>query len=360
MIDSIARNRLVQAQTASIFSSIFSELNKLNALIGLSSTYQTQTLSNDLKKIEEVMGEQTKTLSEINQKDTKEEIQIATNNLEEIKKILPQLEKNVLLLEEIKTQISIKPDPIHFPDKTEISGSVDINSIKQPLEVTVKNPSKLIIPEKTTVSGKVDVGIIDNLPPVSITNLGEITNALSVMVTNLNSSLYSLMKSSKVEIPKEFNISKPVEVVNFPDLLEAIEELKQGVQLLVNKEGANGPSEVTVTNFPIQKVPTPVTHISINSLRGAVLTTPITITSTATALPSSPLANRRAIMVYNNSSTTIYIGNNTVTTATGMPVPTSSYSPILDMGQYMTLYGIIATGTANVRVLEVSDTNSGS
>lgn len=57
--------------------------------------------------------------------------------------------------------------------------------------------------------------------------------------------------------------------------------------------------------------------------------------------------DQSAIIIYNNSSVTIFLGGSAVTTANGLPlVPGASYSNTKWTG---TMYGIVATGTANAR-----------
>ena len=83
----------------------------------------------------------------------------------------------------------------------------------------------------------------------------------------------------------------------------------------------------------------------------------ITVTSTATAIPSSKLENRKAISIRNNSdSVTIYLGESGVTTATGYPVlPKEQMS--FDLGTGASIYGICDTGlTADVRYIEIDNT----
>lgn len=311
-----------------------------------------------LKQIESVLTQETNgKIDELSQSFKKSELN--TEQFQGLKRLVDDINSKMAVFEGIKEKIDAG-QTIIFPKETQLSGKVDIGRIEQPLEVTVKNPTKVVIPDKTTVTGRVDVGSVDNLPAISVSNLGEISQSLSSMISELNNSIYAAMKAMKVEVPKEFKISKPVEVVNFQDLLESIEELKKGIQLLVNKEGADGPAEVTVTNFPIQKVPTPVTHMSINALNGFINTTAATVTSALTPLPTyGVLANRRSMIVYNNSSNTIYVGGSDVTTSSGLPVPANSYSPPFDTGVRTILYGIAASGNNNVRVMEISDINSG-
>jgi len=124
------------------------------------------------------------------------------------------------------------------------------------------------------------------------------------------------------------------------------------------------PSEVNVnpgSHWPPQKVPNPVTHININSLKGNVHQTTTTVTTTLTPLPSyGVLDDRRAIIFYNNSSSiTVYIGGSTVTASTGTPIEPKSFSPSFDSGPLQKWYGITSSGTADVRCLELPDEASG-
>ncbi len=119
------------------------------------------------------------------------------------------------------------------------------------------------------------------------------------------------------------------------------------------------PTRVSIDNFPPQKIPQPVTNISINALAGTAKSRNITVGTSATPLPDEVLASRRSLVIYNNSSQTLYVGGSDVTTTNGMPVPASSYSPAFDAGEKMVVYGIVASTTANVRTLEISDIRTG-
>lgn len=143
------------------------------------------------------------------------------------------------------------------------------------------------------------------------------------------------------------------------ELLAMLKEVKEAVAEIKMPE-IEFPTSIDVNNFPIQKIPQPVTHISINSLKGFAKTTTNTVTTSLTPLPTyGVLDNRRSIIIYNNdSSTTLYLGGSDVTTSNGMPVPPLSYSPILDAGINLIIYGIAAS-SINVRVLEISDEASG-
>ena len=119
------------------------------------------------------------------------------------------------------------------------------------------------------------------------------------------------------------------------------------------------PSSVSVNNFPPQKYPMPVSNFNINPLRGFAKSRNITVTTSLTPLPDEVLAYRRGIIVFNNDSTnTLFIGGSDVTTTNGLPVPPKTYSPPMDAGPKLIVYGIAST-SINVRVLEVSNENIG-
>jgi hypothetical protein len=83
----------------------------------------------------------------------------------------------------------------------------------------------------------------------------------------------------------------------------------------------------------------------------------VTVTTTATRLDSTtddadgPFG--QGLAIYNNGSATIYLGGSDVTTANGSPVPAGTWGPGFEMHQQDELYAIVASGTVEVRVLEV-------
>lgn len=82
----------------------------------------------------------------------------------------------------------------------------------------------------------------------------------------------------------------------------------------------------------------------------------MSVGTTATALPSSALANRRSVQVFNNAAsggTTLYVGHSGVTTSSGTPVPAQS-AVAFNLGPGVSLYGIVGSGTVDVRVLEIA------
>ena len=83
-----------------------------------------------------------------------------------------------------------------------------------------------------------------------------------------------------------------------------------------------------------------------------VLSGAVSVGTSATALPASALAARRALIVYNNGSSTIYLGPAGVSTSGGFPLlPGQSVS--LEVGA-LVIYGIVASGTVEARVMEIA------
>jgi hypothetical protein len=183
-------------------------------------------------------------------------------------------------------------------------------------------------------------------------------------MTSILDSINNALRNFRVEIPPFPKIPevkvpaypKEVKIAQAEKILDSLKELNQAIKELPNKiPKPELPESISINNWPPQKVPQPVTNININPLRGDFKTTAVTVTTTPTALPTTPLENRRALIVYNNSSSTIYLGGSSVTASNGLPLEASSYSPPFDAGAKMTLYGIVNSGTANVRVLEISN-----
>jgi len=84
----------------------------------------------------------------------------------------------------------------------------------------------------------------------------------------------------------------------------------------------------------------------------------ISVANTATKLPATPLANRKALIIRNIGAQTVYLGKSDVTAGTtaatgGYPVyPNESFQ--MDLGASVDLYGIVVSGTCNVALIEVS------
>lgn len=161
-----------------------------------------------------------------------------------------------------------------------------------------------------------------------------------------------------------------IKIPSFPEKLtiNGIDKLSEGIKVLQDyiKELPKKmpemvfPESVKVSNFPPTKYPMPVTNININPLRGFLHSTAVTVTTSLTPLPGEVLVNRRSIIVFNNdASNTVYIGGSEMSSSDGLPVLAQTYSPVIDAGPRMIVYGMTASSTANVRVLEASNENIG-
>jgi|SoiMethySBSTD1v2_1073268.scaffolds.fasta_scaffold11977_7 hypothetical protein len=79
-----------------------------------------------------------------------------------------------------------------------------------------------------------------------------------------------------------------------------------------------------------------------------------TVGSLPTKLPTTPMRGRRAIAIYNNSSSvTLYLGfDSSLLVSTGWPLPPGASIPF-DMNADIEIYGV-ASSNVDVRILELS------
>ena len=256
----------------------------------------------------------------------------------------PEQKEQVTLNPQQKEEIVTAIKGITFP---EIPKEVTVGNIEKITTQLAALPSAIAASFKkvwpTTIEGRVEV---TKMPSIS---LPDVVEAISELRKDI-----LIQKQEKKPVVKE----KPIDLTPLTTLLT---EVSNKLDILAEKEQPFPESmAVQVENFPPQMVPTPVTHFSINALQGTIKTTQTTVTHTLTPLPSyGQLINRRALQVYNNSSTTIYVGGSDVTTSNGIPVPAGSFSPILDAGYNVILYGVTVSGSADARIMEISDEGSG-
>lgn len=174
-------------------------------------------------------------------------------------------------------------------------------------------------------------------------------------------SLEAAVHNIKLDIPEQKDVKIPafpknISMMEGKAILAALKDVSTKLDALPKAfPEVTIPKTVSVDNFPPQKYPLPPTNFNINPLRGFVQSTKITVGTNPTPLPTTALAFRRSIVVYNNdASNTLYIGGEFVSTAQGTPVPPLSYSPPFDAGVKMIVYGI-STTNIDVRVLEASN-----
>jgi len=95
---------------------------------------------------------------------------------------------------------------------------------------------------------------------------------------------------------------------------------------------------------------------TVSRYNGALLQQEVSVATTATALPASALAGRKHIVIQNTSGKKIYVGSATVTTSgatKGMEVPAGGFWEA-DIGPAVSVYAIVASGTADIVVVELS------
>lgn len=204
-------------------------------------------------------------------------------------------------------------------------------------------------PKQMAVGGTVGVSA---LPERIHAQLSELKQSVGMMSEAL--------KSLKLEVPQtDIVFPKEISISNLQALQKDLQEVKKSVEGIQFPK-VEFPDTINVGNFPPQKVPQPVTNININPLKGTIKNTAVTVSSTATPLPETPAPKRKSVVIFNNStSVAIYLGGAEVTAENGLPVLAQSYSPAIDAGDTMLLYGITESGTADIRVLEANNEGFG-
>jgi len=89
----------------------------------------------------------------------------------------------------------------------------------------------------------------------------------------------------------------------------------------------------------------------VDIIRAKIKESAVTVASTATAIPATAVAGRMSLAIKNNGASTVYIGDSDVTTDTGYPIAANGELS-LDVGEQVIVYGIVAEGTVEVRILE--------
>jgi len=81
----------------------------------------------------------------------------------------------------------------------------------------------------------------------------------------------------------------------------------------------------------------------------------IAVGGTAVALPATPLEYRRALVIHNNGTSTVYLGNSDVTTLTGFPLAAGEKIAFDIKGTPRTTVWAISGGSSvDVRILELA------
>ena len=89
----------------------------------------------------------------------------------------------------------------------------------------------------------------------------------------------------------------------------------------------------------------------VDRIAGEIVQTNTDVTSSETAIPATSQTNRRSILVINNGNATVFLGQTGVTTGNGYPLKAGAEKSF-DLDEKVTLFGITATDTVDVRTLE--------
>lgn len=272
-----------------------------------------------------------------------------------------------------KIGVPVKVDMPQANFNIKVPGDQHLENLSAQLKYLFQHIDELIqrvngfnvkFPDKQQIEGVVKVANQVQFPKVELLSaLTSVSKGLKAVETKIE-NLQLVVPAPKVEVaapaiqfPKIPEGITPKEFKQMTDLLSSI---KEELHKLPSKlPEAIFPDTINIGNFPPQKVPQPVTNININPLRGYAKSRNITVGTTPTPLPDEVLAFRRSLIIYNNSTGDLYVGGQDVSSTNGLIVPTESYSPVIDAGPKLIIYGIVASGTADARVFEVSNENIG-
>lgn len=91
----------------------------------------------------------------------------------------------------------------------------------------------------------------------------------------------------------------------------------------------------------------------VDRANSGLATSAISVANTATELVPAALTERKYLEIQNLESKAVFLGGATVTSGTGIRIPArGSWSG--EVGPNLSLYGIVSSGTADVRILELA------
>lgn len=196
-----------------------------------------------------------------------------------------------------------------------------------------------------TDDGYLNVNAVVNVPPITI-------SAIDTVGTIQNIAGGTINVGGTVPVSGTVVTS----AANLPG--GTIDLLKNGtvaVSSLPSATVSSGSIAVTAGTVNIAGTPT----VELNSLGGVFKATPVAVSNaTATPIPASPLASRKAFVIQNIGTSPLWLGGTEVGVGTGILVGTASsgsykYSPSFDAGAAV-IYGLAATAGGTAAILEVS------
>lgn len=111
---------------------------------------------------------------------------------------------------------------------------------------------------------------------------------------------------------------------------------------------------ITIVFLCIATVAFAITRVSLAPLTIGVAQNTTTVAGTAVAIPTTALAGRENIAIYNvtNATETVWIGGSGVTSANGFPLTSSSPAISIDIDDSVIIYAISDGSNVDVRTLE--------
>lgn len=92
---------------------------------------------------------------------------------------------------------------------------------------------------------------------------------------------------------------------------------------------------------------------SVVETNNGIANSTITATTTAAAIVGTALADRTKVLIQNNGSSVVYIGDSGVTDTTGVRIPKGGSFEI-NVSDAVNLFAVTANGTADLRVMELA------
>lgn len=222
-------------------------------------------------------------------------------------------------------------------------------------------PKQVVLPKLFQIQGKVEVTKQSPVIVANISDLGKYFQSLEQKLT-VWAQASSTAQPPTIEFPK-FDIPKN-EPVDLSGVTSAIQELQKSLQKVESSTDTAILRKIQdilgeFTSRPTMS-PTAVTNVFLNPNNGVVKTFDNIVGTSVTPLPSyGQLLDRRSLVIYNNSSNTIYWGGSDVTVNNGIPITAGSFSSPIDAGYNLRVYAIAGSNGNDVRTVEISKDLSG-
>lgn len=131
----------------------------------------------------------------------------------------------------------------------------------------------------------------------------------------------------------------------------------QGIQFLGVRKDAQGSNVSADGDYAHAQMWSEGSMKVVDIANGSILQQQVSVTSTAAAVPTTPLANRKTLMLQNTGGAKIWIGSATVTTSgatAGIEVPAGSFME-LEVGPAVSVYAVKSgVGSVTCNVLEAA------